>query len=129
MSRRRDLLERLYTGRVAELVLAGDEAAAQQELHRELDRDASDEAAIGTVFLVGAGPGAADLLTLRAHRLLGEADVIVHDRLVGEEVLGMARREARVDRCRQGPRRPCAPQEAINELLIRLACQDGRSCG
>ena len=123
VSRRRDLLERLYTGRVAELVLAGDEAAAQQELHRELDRDPSDEAAIGTVFLVGAGPGSADLLTLRAHRLLGEADVIVHDRLVGKEVLAMARREARLIDVGKIPGRPCAPQETINDLLIRLACQ------
>jgi uroporphyrin-III C-methyltransferase / precorrin-2 dehydrogenase / sirohydrochlorin ferrochelatase len=123
VSRRRNLLERLYTGRVAELVLAGDEAAAQQELHRELDRDPSDEDAIGTVFLIGAGPGSADLLTLRAHRLLGEADVIVHDRLVGAEVLAMARREARLIDVGKVPGRACTPQEAINDLLIRLACQ------
>jgi hypothetical protein len=48
----------------------------------------------GMVFLVGAGPGAADLLTLRAQRLVGEADVIVHDRQVSDEVLDMARRDA-----------------------------------
>jgi uroporphyrin-III C-methyltransferase/precorrin-2 dehydrogenase/sirohydrochlorin ferrochelatase len=46
------------------------------------------------VNLVGAGPGAADLLTLRAQRLLGEADVSVHDRLVTDDVLEMPRRNA-----------------------------------
>ena len=44
----------------------------------------------GTVYLVGAGPGAADLLTLRAARLLGEAGVVFHDALVGEEILSLA---------------------------------------
>ena len=75
----------------------------------------------GIVFLVGAGPGAADLLTLRAQRLLGEADVIVHDRLVSDEVLDMARRDA--ERIFVGKARAnhCMPQEDINALLVRLA--------
>jgi uroporphyrin-III C-methyltransferase / precorrin-2 dehydrogenase / sirohydrochlorin ferrochelatase len=121
--RRRQLLERLFTGRVAQLALAGDAATARRELLRELNGGASEEDPIGTVFLVGAGPGAADLLTLRAHRLLGEADVIVHDRLVSEEVLAHARREAELIDVGKIPGGPCAPQEAINELLVRLACQ------
>jgi uroporphyrin-III C-methyltransferase / precorrin-2 dehydrogenase / sirohydrochlorin ferrochelatase len=75
----------------------------------------------GIVHLVGAGPGAADLLTLRAYRLLREADVIVHDRLVSGEVLDMARGDA--ERIFVGKARGnhCMPQEAINALLIRLA--------
>jgi uroporphyrin-III C-methyltransferase/precorrin-2 dehydrogenase/sirohydrochlorin ferrochelatase len=77
------------------------------------------------VFLVGAGPGAPDLLTLRAHRLLGEADVIVHDRLVSDAVLDMARRDA--ERIYVGKARAdhCLPQEGINALLVRLA-REGR---
>ena len=77
------------------------------------------------VFLVGAGPGAADLLTLRAQRLLGEADVIVHDRLVTPEVLAMARRDA--ERIFVGKSRAnhCLKQQEINALLVRLA-QQGR---
>jgi uroporphyrin-III C-methyltransferase/precorrin-2 dehydrogenase/sirohydrochlorin ferrochelatase len=73
------------------------------------------------VFLVGAGPGAADLLTLRAQRLLGEADVIVHDRLVSDEVLDMARRDG--ERIFVGKARAnhCMKQADINALLIRLA--------
>ncbi|HTW69357.1 MAG TPA: uroporphyrinogen-III C-methyltransferase [Acetobacteraceae bacterium] len=78
----------------------------------------------GVVYLVGAGPGAADLLTLRAHRLLCEADVIVHDRLVSGDVLDMARPEA--ERIFVGKARAnhCMPQADINALLIRLARED-----
>ncbi len=115
---RRRMLERALTGRVADLVAAGHEDAARAEMQREID-GAADPA--GIVYLVGAGPGAADLLTLRAQRLLGEADVIVYDRLVGDEVLDMARRDA--ERIYVGKARAnhCLSQDGINELLVRLA--------
>jgi uroporphyrin-III C-methyltransferase/precorrin-2 dehydrogenase/sirohydrochlorin ferrochelatase len=115
---RRRLLERAFTGRVADLVFAGDDDAAAAAMQRELDGGAAAE---GIVFLVGAGPGAADLLTLRAQRLLGEADVIVHDRLVSDEVMDLARRDAR--RIYVGKMRAnhCLKQEDINALLVRLA--------
>ena len=79
----------------------------------------------GIVYLVGAGPGAADLLTIRAQRLLGEADVIVHDRLVTQDVLDMARRDA--DRIPVGKSKSnhSLPQDEINALLVRLG-QEGR---
>jgi uroporphyrin-III C-methyltransferase/precorrin-2 dehydrogenase/sirohydrochlorin ferrochelatase len=119
---RRRVLERALSGRVADLVAAGNEDAARAEMQREIAGGADPS---GIVYLVGAGPGAADLLTLRAHRLLGEADVIVHDRLVGEEVLDMARRDA--ERIYVGKARAnhCLPQEGINDLLVRLA-REGR---
>jgi uroporphyrin-III C-methyltransferase/precorrin-2 dehydrogenase/sirohydrochlorin ferrochelatase len=115
---RRRVLERILTGRVAALVLAGEDAAAEAALADELADNATPS---GMVFLVGAGPGAADLLTLRAQRLLGEADVVVHDRLVSDEVLDMARRDA--ERIFVGKARAnhCMKQDDINALLVRLA--------
>ncbi len=125
--RRRRMLERAFSGRVADLVLAGREDAAAAAYAAELDAAEAGLAAPepGIVYLVGAGPGAADLLTLRALRLLGEADVIVHDRLVGEPVLEAARRDAeRIDVGKAGPRHSL-PQEEINALLVRLG-REGR---
>jgi uroporphyrin-III C-methyltransferase / precorrin-2 dehydrogenase / sirohydrochlorin ferrochelatase len=91
LAARRRVLEALFAGRTADLVFAGREAEAGQAFAEALQNPAP---AGGQVFLVGAGPGAADLLTLRAQRLLGEADVIVHDADVGAAVLDLARRDA-----------------------------------
>ena len=51
---------------------------------------------MGTVYLVGAGPGAADLLTVRAVRLLAAADVVLHDALIGDDVLALAPRAQKI---------------------------------
>jgi uroporphyrin-III C-methyltransferase len=75
----------------------------------------------GTIFLVGAGPGPADLLTLRAARLIAAAQVIVHDGLVGPEILGLARRDARLISVAKQRARHTLPQDDINALLVREA--------
>lgn len=75
----------------------------------------------GTVFLVGAGPGDPDLLTLRAARLIERAETIVHDGLVSDAILAMARRDARLVSVAKKRARHTLPQEDINALLVREA--------
>ncbi|MDP2004739.1 MAG: uroporphyrinogen-III C-methyltransferase [Rubrivivax sp.] len=87
---------------------------------------AACRAACGKVYLVGAGPGDAELLTLKAARLLAQADVVVYDHLVGADVLALVGPQARrlyvgKERCHHS-----LPQEGINQLLVRLA-REGRS--
>ena len=81
----------------------------------------SESCATGFVWLLGAGPGPADLLTLRAARVLGEAQVLVHDRLVSPEVLELA--PAGAERIDVGKRRGNhrMAQADINALLVQLA--------
>lgn len=75
----------------------------------------------GQVFLVGAGPGDPELLTLKAVRMLGLAQAVVYDRLVSEEVLALAPPLARMILVGKSPKSHPVPQEKINEILIDLA--------
>jgi uroporphyrin-III C-methyltransferase len=77
----------------------------------------------GTIHLVGAGPGPVDLLTLRAARLIAEARVIVHDGLIGPDILSLARPDARLVSVAKSRARHTMAQEDINALLIREALQ------
>ncbi|WP_305098242.1 uroporphyrinogen-III C-methyltransferase [Croceibacterium aestuarii] len=76
---------------------------------------------IGTVFLVGAGPGDPDLLTVRAARLIAGARLIVHDGLVDRAVLDLARPDAELVSVAKRRARHTLPQDAINALLVREA--------
>lgn len=123
---RRMFWEKALQGPVAELVFAGREEAAGEVLQNMLDAEANGDAPRGEVYLVGGGPGNPDLLTFRALRLMQQADVVVHDRLVSREVLDMARRDAQ--RIYVGKERDNheMPQESINNLLVRLAKEGKR---
>jgi uroporphyrin-III C-methyltransferase/precorrin-2 dehydrogenase/sirohydrochlorin ferrochelatase len=118
---RRRFWDRVFEGRIGELALAGDEIGARRELIKLLDGVRTETPTAGMVHLVGAGPGDPDLLTMKAHRLLQRADVVVYDRLVSAEVLAMARRDA--ERLYVGKRRGShsLSQDQINARLVALA--------
>lgn len=75
----------------------------------------------GKVYLVGAGPGDPDLLTVKAARLIAAADVIVHDGLVDESILAIGRPDARFISVAKQRSRHSVPQEGINAILVREA--------
>lgn len=122
LDERRHFWERVLDGPIAELVLAGREEAAEQELLRQLADDAAP-APVGEVYLVGAGPGDPDLLTFKALRLMQKADVVLYDRLVAPEIVDLTRRDA--ERIYVGKARAAhaVPQGDINQLLVDLARQ------
>lgn len=119
---RRSFWTRFYF-RNGPLALANGPEAAGGELERMLaaGESASDARVEGFVHIVGAGPGDPELLTLKARRLLHEADVVIHDRLVSPGILDLARREATVVEAGKTGYGPSWKQEAINELLVRHA--------
>lgn len=123
---RRNFWEGVLQGDVAELVFAGKDEQAREELESAIDKGENSNA--GEVYLIGGGPGDPDLLTFRALRLMQQADVIVHDRLISKEVLNLTRRDA--DRIYVGKERNqhTVPQEDINQLLVDLAKQGKRVC-
>ena len=84
-----------------------------------------DDGLPGKVWLVGAGPGAVDLLTIRAVRLLGEADVVLHDALIGDDVLALAPQARHVPVGKRCGRHSTA-QRFINQQLIHAAKTNAR---
>lgn len=80
----------------------------------------------GRVALIGCGPGAADLLTLRAAEAIRTADVLVVDRLVGDEILALARNDARIVFAGKEAGGPSTPQDEINRILVREALKGQR---
>jgi uroporphyrin-III C-methyltransferase/precorrin-2 dehydrogenase/sirohydrochlorin ferrochelatase len=115
---RRRFWARFFSGSVAEKVFAGALDDAEAEAVRSLEIDA---ARLGHVSLVGAGPGAEDLLTLRAQRALQEADVIVYDRLVPDAVVAMGRRDARRVYVGKARGAHAVTQDEINAIIVREA--------
>ncbi|MEP3196712.1 MAG: siroheme synthase CysG [Lentilitoribacter sp.] len=115
---RRVFWRRFFTGDIADKVAMGETSQARRIATRILRER---EEAQGHVWLVGAGPGAEDLLTLRAQRVMMEADVILYDALVPEAVVNMGRRDA--ERVSVGKRKGChsKSQNEINDLLVSLA--------
>ena len=107
-----------FNGVVSSNVNSGNISKARSEAQRLLNSNSQKN---GFVWLVGAGPGAEDLLTIRAHRILQEADVILYDRLVPESVVAMGRRDA--ERILVGKQKGCksVSQDSINKMLIKFA--------
>jgi len=117
-SARRRFWERIVDGQAGRAILDGDENDGRAQIAAALNEQAAGHTPPGRVLLVGAGPGDAELLTLKAVRALKSADVILYDDLVGADVLGYARRECKMIYVgKRGGRRNIS-QDAINEAIL-----------
>lgn len=122
---RRIFWEKILQSPFAEMVLSGRDQDAQQYLIKSIENDPKNLPQ-GEVYLVGAGPGNPDLLTLRALQLMQQADVIVYDRLVSEKIMELTRRDAIRIYAGKERNNHTLSQESINELLVRLAKEGKR---
>jgi uroporphyrin-III C-methyltransferase/precorrin-2 dehydrogenase/sirohydrochlorin ferrochelatase len=123
---RRRFWEGFFEGPAADAVLRGDEARAREAMLRLVNSPTALGARDGAVAIVGAGPGDPELLTLRAHRLLQQADVIVYDALVTADVLELARRDAERIYVGKTRGRHAKSQSEINALLAAYAARGRR---
>ena len=129
---RRRFWETFFDGPIASDVLADrtdpQDPALERRIHDALTSLATQGRPQGEVALVGAGPGDPGLLTLRALRALQNADVVLYDRLVSDEVLDLARRDAERIYVGKAAGNAHVSQEGINDLLVKLASEGKRVC-
>ncbi|HZE44577.1 MAG TPA: siroheme synthase CysG [Steroidobacteraceae bacterium] len=123
---RRRFFESIVDGPAARRFIDGDAHGAQRIAQQLLAKTSTAGRSAGEVTLVGAGPGDPELLTLKALRALQDADVILHDRLVPEGLLDMARRDAARISVGKAAGGIGSTQEQINSLLIEHARQGKR---
>ncbi len=121
LSRRRAAWEAILRGPAGERARAGDFAVAERLAGASL----AGAAPAGMVHIVGAGPGDPELLTLKAMRVLSDADLIVYDRLIDPRILDLARRDAERLYVGKARAKHALPQEEINAVLVQAA-QAGR---
>ncbi len=120
---RRPFWERFFGSAASLERFQGEESTARARFQSELTgfSQASDATGLGEVYLIGAGPGDPDLLTLRALQLLQQADVLLYDRLVSPAILERSRREATRVFVGKDVGESTLSQERINDLLIEHA--------
>ena len=85
-----------------------------------------EKTAVGLVHIVGAGPGDPELLTLKAFRLIQQADIVFHDKLVSPEIMDMVRRDAERVPVGKSKGEHLVPQDGIHELMISAALEGKR---
>ena len=127
---RRRFWEAALAGDVAEHGFAGRHESSEQALEQALElwRTGSPAERAGEAYLVGAGPGSPDLITIRGRQLLANADAVLYDRLVNPEILRFARRDAELICVGKTARKPSISQVQINRLLVRLVASGKRVC-
>ncbi|CCJ90210.1 Siroheme synthase / Precorrin-2 oxidase / Sirohydrochlorin ferrochelatase / Uroporphyrinogen-III methyltransferase [Cronobacter turicensis 564] len=119
VSERRRFWEKFFVNDRLAQSLANDDEQAVTHITETLLSEPLDDR--GEVVLVGAGPGDPGLLTLKGLQQIQQADIVVYDRLVSDEIMNLVRRDA--DRVFVGKRAGyhCVPQEEINQILLREA--------
>lgn len=122
---RRIFWEELYASPLKEQVFNDNLNTANQMMTQSL---AEWTAPKGEVYLVGAGPGDPELLTLKALRLMQQADVVIYDRLVSAPILELCRRDAEKVYVGKARSNHSVPQEGINALLVKYAQAGKRVC-
>lgn len=122
---RRIFWENLYASPLKEQVFNDNLDVADSMLEQALQEW---EAPKGEVYLVGAGPGDPELITLKALRLMQQADVVIYDRLVSAPILELCRRDATKIYVGKARSNHSVPQEGINALLVDYAKKGKRVC-
>lgn len=122
---RRIFWEELYAGPLKENVFNDNLSNADALIQQALKEWQQPK---GEVYLVGAGPGDPELLTLKALRLMQQADVVIYDRLVSAPIMDLCRRDAEKIYVGKARSDHAVPQEGINALLVKYAQQGKRVC-